>query len=48
MDREDPPGQGAVKPVHHNYWAHALEPQATATELHAREPVLHSSKSHHN
>ena len=35
--REDPKCCGATKPVHHNYWACALEPaRATATE--ARTP----------
>ena len=48
MDREYPTGQGAVKPVCHNYWAHALQPQASATELHALESVLRNNRSHHN
>ena len=53
---EDPTGCGATNPVHHNYWACALElvshnywacvPQLLKP---ARlEPVLHSKRSHHN
>ena len=34
--QEDPTCRGATKPMHHNYWACALEPQATTTE--ARVP----------
>ena len=30
--REDPTCCGATKPVHHNYWACALESTATTTE----------------
>ena len=33
---EDSTCQGATKPMHHSYWAHALE------------PMLHSKRSHHS
>ena len=54
--REDPTCRGATKPVHHNYWACALEPASHnywACMPHllkpARlEPVLHNKRSHHN
>ena len=50
---EDPMCRGATKPVHHNYWACALEPvlysqRATTTEPVCLEPVLHNKRSHHN
>ena len=54
--REDPTCRGATKPVHHNYWAYALEP--TSHNYWAREPqllkpvhlepVLHNKRSHRN
>ena len=34
--QEDPTCRRATKPVHHNYWARALDPRATTTE--ARVP----------
>ena len=53
---EDPTCRGAAKPVHHNYWACALEP--TSHNYWARvpqllkpaclEPVLHNKRSHRN
>ena len=54
--REDPTCRGATKPVHHNYWACALEPAshncwARVPQLlkPARlETVLHNKRSHHN
>ena len=54
--QEEPTCCGATKPVHHNYWACALEPMshnywACAPQLlkPARlEPVLHSKRSHRN
>ena len=53
---EDPTCRGATKPVHHNYWACALEPEShnywacvpqllKPTRL---EPVLHNKRSNHN
>ena len=47
---------GATKPVHHNYWACALDPRSynywaqvpqwlKSTTL---EPMLHNKRSHHN
>ena len=54
--REDPTCRGATKPMHHNYWACALEPAshnywARVLQLlkPARlEPVLRNKRSHHN
>ena len=54
--REDPTCRGATKPVHHNYWACALEPTSHNYWAHvpqllkpARlESVLHNKRSHHN
>ena len=53
---EDPICRGASKPVHHNYWACALEP--VSHNYWARmpqplkpaclEPVLHNKGSHRN
>ena len=53
---EDPTCHRATNPVHHNYWACALEP--TSHNYWARmpqllkpmrlEPVLHSKRSHRN
>ena len=53
---EDPTCCGAAKPVHHNYWACALEPASHNFWAHVPqllkpvrlEPVLHSKRSHHN
>ena len=53
---EDPTLQGAAKPVHHNYWACALEPVSHNYWAHALqllkaahlEPVLHNKRSHCN
>ena len=36
LDQEDPTCHRTTKPVHHNYWACALE------------PVLHNKRSHRN
>ena len=38
---EDPTCHGATKPVRHNYWACALEPEATTTE-----PTCHNYWAH--
>ena len=54
--REDPTSRGATKPVHHNYWAYALEPEshnywAYAPQLlkpACLEPVLRNKRSHRN
>ena len=35
--REDPTCRGVTKPMHHNYWACALEPMSL-------EPMLHNLK----
>ena len=53
---EDPTCRGAAKPVHHNYWACALEPVSHSYWAHvpqllkpARlEPVLHNKRNHRN
>ena len=54
--REDPTCRGATKPMHHNYWACALEPAshnywASVPQLlkpaHL-EPVLRNTRSHHS
>ena len=52
--QEDPTRRGATKPVHHNYWACALEPTSHNYWAHvpqllkpARlEPVLCNKRSH--
>ena len=47
---EDPTRHRAAEPVHHNYWACALEPATTEPtccnywSLHTLEPMLHSKK----
>ena len=54
--REDPRCRRATKPVHHNYWACALEPAghnywASVPQLlkpACLEPVLRNKKSHRN
>ena len=54
--REDPTCRGATKPMHHNYWACALEPAshnywARVPQLLKPahwEPVLRSKRSHNN
>ena len=54
--REDPTCRGATKPVHHNYWACALEPAshnywARVPQLlkpALLEPVLRNKRSHDN
>ena len=54
--REDPTCRGATKPVHHDYWACALEPVSHSywapvpqllkpTRL---EPMLHNKRNHRN
>ena len=54
--QEDPTCCGAAKPVHHNYWACALEPAShnywarvlqLLKPVH-REPVLRKKRSPHN
>ena len=53
---EDPTCHGATKPVHHNYWACALEPMshnywARVPQLlkpTCLEPVLRNKRSHRN
>ena len=52
--REDPTGRRAAKPMHHNYWACALEPAnhnywARVSQLlkpACLEPMLHNKRSH--
>ena len=51
--QEDPTCRGAAKPVHHNYWACALEPASHNYWAHVPqllEPVLYNCKkrSHRN
>ena len=54
--QEDPTCHGATKPVHHNYWACALEPASHNYWAHAPqllkptrlEPVLRNKRSHRN
>ena len=54
--REDPTCLGATKPMHHNYWACALEPVShnywarvqQLVEPARLEPVLRNKRSHHN
>ena len=54
--REDPTSRTATKPVHHNYWACALEPMSHNYWAHVPqllkptrlEPVLHNKRSHCN
>ena len=54
--REDPTCRGATKPVRHNHWACALEPESHNYWAHepqllkpARlEPMLHKKRSHRN
>ena len=54
--REDPTCRGAAKPVHHNYWACALEPACHNYWAHALqllkpthlEPMLRNKRSHCN
>ena len=44
--QEDPTCRGATKPVHHNYWACALEPLCrNYWSPWALEPVLHNKRS---
>ena len=50
--QEDPTCHRAAKPVCHNHWAYALEPQllsphATTTKTHGPEPMLCNRRSHH-
>ena len=51
--QEDPTCRGATKPVHHNYWACALEPvshnywaRVSLLKPACLEPVLHNKRSH--
>ena len=54
--QEDPTCCGATKPVHHNYWACALEPTSHNYWAHVSqllkpvhlEAVLHNKRSQHN
>ena len=54
--RADPTYRGASKPVHHNYWACALEPVSHNYWAHVPqllkpvclEPMLRNKRSHHN
>ena len=53
---EDPTCRGATKPVHHNYWAWALEPASHNYWGHmpqllkpvCLEPMLRNKRSHDN
>ena len=53
---EDPTCHGATKPMHHNYWACALEPVSHNYWAHVPqllnpahlEPVLRNKRSHRN
>ena len=42
--QEDPPCCRAAKPMHHNYGACALKPEATTTEPRVLEPMLPSAR----
>ena len=54
--QEDPTSCGATKPVHHNYWACALEPKSHNYSAHMSqllkpmllESALQNEGSHHN
>ena len=54
--REDPTCCGATKPVHHSYWAYALQSASHNYWAHVPqllkplhlEPVLHDKRSHHS
>ena len=54
--QEDPTCRGATKPVHHNYWACALEPASHSYWAHVPqllkpahlEPLLQHKRSHRN
>ena len=54
--QEDPTYCGATKPVHHNYWACALEPGSHNYWAHmlqllkpaSLDPELHNKRSHRN
>ena len=54
--REDPTCSRATKPMHHNYWACALEPTSHNYWAHVPqllkpaclEPVLRNKRNHHN
>ena len=47
--REDPACHGATKPVHHNYWACALETAGhNYWSPRTLETVLRNKRSHHN
>ena len=43
---ENPTHHRATKPVHHNYWACALEPTSHSTEAHPPTACVHSTRSH--
>ena len=53
---EDPTCRGATKPVHHNYWACAIEPachnywtrEPQLLKPARLEPMLRNKRSHHN
>ena len=42
--REDPTCCRATKPVHHSYWACALEPRSCNQRCHREKPVHHSGE----
>ena len=47
--REDPICLGTTKPMHHNYWAHALKPRSwNYWNPHMLEPLLFNKESHGN
>ena len=56
LGQEDPTCRGATKPVHHNYWAWALEPASHSYWAHEPqllkpgrlEPMLCNKRSHRN
>ena len=45
---EDPTCRRATKPMHHNYWACALEPAPQLLKPMSLQPMLHSKRSHCN
>ena len=55
LTQEDPTCHGATKPMHHNYWVHALEPVSCSYWVwrppllspHALEPLVCNKRSHH-
>ena len=55
LTQEDPTCHGATKPMHHNYWVHALEPVSCSYWVwrppllspQALEPLVCNKRSHH-